>query len=118
MPGAPRSRREAKSSIAPSLKTFKAVLKESWAQRPEPTAPLRRRSKSRKSAGSTKTRAASLKRMQTESIKSSSSAKSSVRTKYKVADGSRYVRKQKKVVGAIQRMKQKEVVRKLRKELI
>ena len=45
MPDAPRSKRGAKSSIAASLRTLKAVLKESWAQRPEPTAPLRRRNK-------------------------------------------------------------------------
>ena len=89
MPGAPRSRRGAKSSIAPSLKTLKAVLKESWAQMPEPTAPLRKRSKSRESERSTKTRAASLERVQTGSIKSSSSFKSSVRPRYEVAEGGR-----------------------------
>ena len=88
-PGAPRSRRGAKSSIAPSLKTLKAVLKESWAQRPEPTAPLRRRSKSRESVRSTKTRAVSLERVQTGSIKCSSSFKTSVRTRYEVAEGGR-----------------------------
>ena len=91
LPEAPKSKRGAKSSMAPSLKTLKAVLKESWAQRPEPTAPLRRRSKSRKSSGSTRTRAASLERMQTGSIKNSSSARNSIKTRYKVADGSSYV---------------------------
>ena len=77
--------------IAPSLKTLKAALKESWAQRPEPTAPLRRRSKSRESSGSTRTRAASLERMQTGSIKNSSSIRSSTRTRYEVAGGGSYV---------------------------
>ena len=69
--------------------TLKAVLKESWAQRPEPTAPLRRRSKSRVSVRSSKTRAAALERVQTGSIKSSSSFKSRVRTRYEVAEGGR-----------------------------
>ena len=48
-------------------------------------APLRKRSKSRESASSTRTRAASLERVQTGSIKSS------VRTRYKVANQSSYV---------------------------
>ena len=87
----PRSKRGARSLIAPSLKTLKAALKESWAQRPEPTAPLRRRSKSRESSGSTRTRAASLERMQTGSIKNSSSIRSSTRTRYEVAGGGSYV---------------------------
>ena len=91
LPEAPKSKRGARSSIAPSLKTLKAVLKESWAQRLEPTAPLRRRSKSRESSRSTKTRAASLERMQAGSIKNSSSIRNSTRTRYEVADGSSYV---------------------------
>jgi len=52
---------------------------------------LRRRSRSRESSSSTRTRAASLERMQTGSIKNSSSARSSIRTKYKVANESSYV---------------------------
>ena len=91
LPENPRSKRGARSLIAPSLKTLKAALKESWAQRPEPTAPLRRRSKSRESSGSTRTRAASLERMQTGSIKNSSSIRSSTRTRYEVAGGGSYV---------------------------
>ena len=91
LPEAPRSKRGARSSIAPSLKTLKAVLKESWAQRPEPTAPLRRRSKSRESSGSTRRMAASLEWMQTGRIKNSSSARNSIRTRYRVAEGSSYV---------------------------
>ena len=67
LPENPRSKRGARSSIAPSLKSLKAALKESWAQRPDSTAPLRRRSKSRESSSSTRTRAASLERMQTGS---------------------------------------------------
>ena len=70
MPSAPKSRRGAKLLIAPSLKTLMAVLKESWAQRPEPTAPLRRRCPERVWV-STRTRAASLERMQTGSSSSS-----------------------------------------------
>ena len=60
-----KSKRGAKSSIAKSLK---AALKESWAQRPDSTAPLRRRSRSRESSSSTRTRVASLERVQTGSI--------------------------------------------------
>ena len=67
------------------------MLNESWAQRPEPTAPLSRRSKSRERSRSTKTRAASLERMQTGSIKNKSSIMNSTRTRYEVADGSSYV---------------------------
>ena len=84
------------------------MLKESWAHRPEPTAPLRgrrksressteptaplrRRSKSRESSTSTKTRAASLERIQTGSIKNSSSIRNSTRTRYEVAGGGSYV---------------------------
>jgi len=93
MPDAPRSKRGAKSSIAPSLKSLKAALKESWAQRPDSTAPLRRRSRSRESSGSTRTRAASLERVQTGSIKNSSSARSSVRSRYEVAGGNSFVQK-------------------------
>ena len=55
-----KSKRATKSSIAKSLK---AALKESWAQRPDSTAPLRRRSRSRESSNSTRTRAASLERV-------------------------------------------------------
>lgn len=76
-------------SIAPTLKTLKAVLKEGWAQRPDTTAPLRRRSTSRESTGSTRTRAATLERIQTGSIKSSSSARSSIRSRYKVVESVR-----------------------------
>jgi len=90
-PEKPKSKRGAKSSIAPSLKSLKAALKESWAQRPDSTAPLRRRSRSRESSDSTRTRAASLERMQTGSIKNSGSIRSSVRTKYRVANQSSYV---------------------------
>ena len=91
LPEKPKSKRGAKSSIAPSLKSLKAALKESWAQRPDSTAPLRRRSRSRDSSDSTRTRAASLERMQTGSIKNSGSIRSSVRTKYRVANQSSYV---------------------------
>jgi len=52
---------------------------------------LRRRSKSRESAGSTRTRAASLERMQTGSIKNSSCIRNSIRTRYEVAGGGSYV---------------------------
>ena len=69
LPENPRSRKGARSSVTPSLKSLKAALKESWAQRPDTTAPLRRRSKSRESASSTRTRAASLERVQTGSKK-------------------------------------------------
>ena len=91
LPENPRSRRGTKSSIASSLKSLKAALKESWAQRPDSTALLRRRSKSRESSSSTRTRAASLERVQTGSIKSSSSLRSSVRPRYRVANQSNYV---------------------------
>ena len=87
-----RSRKISRSSVTPSLKSLKAALKESWAQRPDTTAPLRRRSKSRESASSTRTRAASLERGQTGSIKTSSSLKSSVKTKYEVANQGSFVR--------------------------
>ena len=104
LPEAPKSKRGARSS----LKSLKAVLKESWAHRPEPTAPLRgrsksressteptaplrRRSKSRESSTSTKTRAASLERIQTGSIKNSSGIRNSTRTRYEVAGGGSYV---------------------------
>ena len=86
LPKNPRSRKTAKSTVAPSLKSLKAALKESWAQRPDTTAPLRRRSKSRESASSTRTRAASLERVQTGSIETNSSLRSSVSTRYKVAN--------------------------------
>ena len=91
LPENPKSKRGARSSAAPSLKSLKAALKESWAQRPDTTAPLRKRSKSRESASSTRTRAASLERVQTGSIKNSGSLRSSVRTRYKVANQSSYV---------------------------
>jgi len=91
VPENPKSKRGARSSIAPSLKSLKASLKESWAQRPDSTAPLRRRSKSRESSSSTRTRAASLERVQTGSIKNIGSIRSSVRTRYKVANQSSYV---------------------------
>ena len=86
LPKNSRSRKIVKSAVAPSLKSFKAALKESWAQRPDTTAPLRRRSRSRESACSTRTRAASLERVQTGSIKTSSNLKSSVSTRDKVAN--------------------------------
>ena len=92
LPKNPRSRKIARSSVKPSLKSLKAALKESWAQRPHTTAPLRRRSRSRESARSTRTRAASLERVQTGSIKTSSSLKSSFRTKYEVANQGSFVR--------------------------
>ena len=63
LPENPRSKRGARSTVAPSLKSLKAALKESWAQRPDNTAPLRRRSKLRESSSSTRTRAASLERV-------------------------------------------------------
>ena len=91
LPANPRSKKGTRSSIAPSLKSLKGALKESWAQRPDSTAPLRRRSRSRESSNSIRTRAASLERVQTGSIKSSGSIRSSVRTRYKVADQSSYV---------------------------
>ena len=77
LPKNPRSRKTAKSTVAPSLKSLKVALKESWAQRPDTTAPLRRRSRSRESASSTRTRAASLERVQTGSIETNSSSRSS-----------------------------------------
>ena len=88
LPKKPKSKR---SSIAPSLKSLKTALKESWAQRPDTTAPLRRRSRSRESSDSTRTRAASLERIQTGSIEKSGSIRSSVRTRYKVVNQSSYV---------------------------
>ena len=91
LPANPGSKKGTRSSIAPSLKSLKAALKESWAQRPDSTAPLRRRSRSRKSSNSTRTIAVSLERVQTGSIKSRGSIRSSVRTRYKVADQSSYV---------------------------
>ena len=75
-----------KTAVTPSLKSFKAALKESWAQRPDTTAPLRRRSRSRGSTCSTRTRAASLERMQTGSIINSSNLKSNVSSRKEVAN--------------------------------
>ena len=75
-----RIKKSSKSSLAKSLKE---ALKESWAQRPDSTAPLRRRSRSRESSNSTRTRAASLERVQTGSILSRSSVRNSVRTRLK-----------------------------------
>ena len=83
-----RIKKASKSSLARSLKE---ALKESWAQRPDSTAPLRRRSRSRESSHSTRTRAASLERVQTGSIISKSSLRSSVRTRYEVANQGSYV---------------------------
>ena len=91
LPANPRSKKGTKTALAPSLKSLKAALKESWAQRPDSTAPLRRRSRSRESSNSTRTRAASLERVQTGSIKSRSSIRSSVRTRYEVANQGSYV---------------------------
>ena len=91
LPANPGSKKGTRSSIAPSLKSLKAALKESWAQRPDSTAPLRRRSRSRESSNSTRTIAVSLERVQTGSIKSRGSIRSSVRTRYKVGDQSSYV---------------------------
>ena len=87
-----RIKKASKSSLAKSLKE---ALKESWAQRPDTTAPLRRRSRSRESSNSTRTRAASLERVQTGSILSRSSVRnsvrSSIRTRYEVANQGSYV---------------------------
>jgi hypothetical protein len=83
-----RIKKSSKSSLAKSLKE---ALKESWAQRPDSTAPLRRRSRSRESSNSTRTRAASLERVQTGSILSRSSVRNSVRTRYEVANQGSYV---------------------------
>ena len=87
----PEKPKSKKSSITLSLKSLKTALKESWAQRPDTTAPLRRRSRSRESADSTRTRAASLERIQTGSIERRGSIRSSVRTRYRVANQSSYV---------------------------
>ena len=78
---APKSRRGARS-IATNLKTLKSVIKETWAQRPETVAPLRKRSVSRESTGSTRTRAASLEKLQTGSIKS----RTNLRSRHEVAN--------------------------------
>ena len=72
IPKNPRSRNVARS-IAPTLKSLKTVIMESWSQRPEPAGLLRRRSTSRESTASTRTRAASLEKLQTRSIKSRTS---------------------------------------------
>ena len=67
---APSSRGRAKST----LKDIKSILQESWKERPDHTCRgPRERSASRESATSTKTRAASLEKLRTGSIKSSKS---------------------------------------------
>ena len=68
VPRTPRSR--VTKSIAPTLKSLHIAFKESWAQRPEAAGQPRGRSASRESSASTSTRAASLEKLQTGSIKS------------------------------------------------
>ena len=81
---APSLRGRAKST----LKDMKSILQESWKERPAPTVRYPRAwSASRESSTSTKTRAASLEKMRTGSIKSSKSvvsSKSKVSTRYQV----------------------------------
>ena len=71
-----------------TLKDMKTILQESWKERPTPTLrDPRARSASRESSASTTTRAASLEKMRTGSIKSSKSvvsSKSKASTRYQV----------------------------------
>ena len=73
----PSIRGRAKST----LKDMKSILQESWKERPTASLNPRARSTSRESSASTKTRAASLEKLRTGSIKSS---KSKVSTRYQV----------------------------------
>ena len=81
---APSLRGRARST----LKDMKTILQESWKERPTPTLrDPRARSASRESSASTKTRAASLEKLRTGSIKSSKSvvsSKSKASTRYQV----------------------------------
>jgi len=65
---APKFRRGARS-FAPTLKSQKSVIKEGWAQRPETIAPRGKIVYQERALGSTRTRAASLEKLQTGSIK-------------------------------------------------
>jgi len=97
---APRSRK-VKKSIAPTLKSFKSVINEGWAQRPEPAGlPRKRRSMSRESTFSTRTRAASLGKLQTGSIK-----RTSLIGRYLVENTVRNEDEMRKVVGVTQKIK-------------
>ena len=79
------SRGRAKStiakSLAPTLKNVKSIIQEGWKERPAMLMVPRARSTSRESSASTRTRAASLEKLRTGSIKSS---KSKVSTRYQV----------------------------------
>ena len=76
----PRSR--ATRTITPTLKSLRTGITESWAQRPQPAGLPRKRSLSRQSSASTRTRTASLEKLQTGSISKDSISR--VGTKYQV----------------------------------
>ena len=76
------SSRESSASTKTRTESVKSIIQEGWKERPATSLVSRARSTSRESSASTKTRAASLEKLRTGSIKSSS--KSKVSTRYQV----------------------------------